>query len=143
MFDESTSQRVNESTSQRGQRVNEGNQIAKAAESAAFRPAGLGLLGLDEDGTACSADYYLRLTGDGGRILKDQIPLTPTRPTAPTTGAPPATVSLRSRAGGRLVCAENAGAAPLNANRDAIGPWERFDRIGAYVCAESAGRPRS
>jgi hypothetical protein len=110
---------------------NEGNQIAKTAESAAFLPAGLGLLGLDEDGTACSADYYLRLTGDGGRMLKGQLPLTPTRPTPPTTGptAPAAVVSLRSRANGRLVCAENAGAAALIANRDAVGLWERFDRV--------------
>src|SRR5215475_8386252 len=61
----------------------EGNQIAKTAESAAFVPAGSGLWALDEDGTACSADYYLRLTGDGGRMLKGQIALTATRPTQP------------------------------------------------------------
>lgn len=62
---------------------NEGNQIAKTAESAAFVPAGSGFLGLNEDGTACSADYYLRLTGDGGKMLKGQIALTATRPTSP------------------------------------------------------------
>jgi uncharacterized protein YbdZ (MbtH family) len=38
---------------------------------------------LDEDGTACTSDYYLRLTNDGGRMLKGQIPLTATRPTVP------------------------------------------------------------
>ena len=62
---------------------NEGNQIAKTAENASMVPAGSGLLALDEDGTACSSDYYLRLTGDGGRMLKGQIALTPTRPTQP------------------------------------------------------------
>lgn len=62
---------------------NEGNQIAKTAENASMLPAGGGFLGLDEDGTACSADYYLRLTGDGGRMLKGQIALTATRPTPP------------------------------------------------------------
>ena len=62
---------------------NEGNQIAKTAESAATVPAGSGLLGLDEDGTACSSDYYLRLTADGGRMLKGQLALTATRPTSP------------------------------------------------------------
>src|SRR5712691_2866479 len=61
----------------------EGNQIAKTAESQAFTPTGSGLLALDEDGTACSADYYLRLTSDGGRMLKGQIALTATRPTQP------------------------------------------------------------
>jgi hypothetical protein len=62
---------------------NEGNQIAKTAESAAWIPADSGLLGLDEDGTACSSDYYLRLTADGGRMLKGLSPMTETRPTAP------------------------------------------------------------
>lgn len=92
---------------------NEGNQIAKSAQTTASVPAGLGLLALDEDGTPCSADYYLRLTGDGGRMLKGQLPLTATRPTPPTTGtppAPPAVLSLRSRANGRYVCAESGGA---------------------------------
>ncbi|MGW0915302.1 discoidin domain-containing protein [Streptomyces sp. NPDC002784] len=65
---------------------NEGNQIAKTAESPAWIPAGSGFLGLDEDGTACSADYYLRLTGDGGRMLKGQAPVTPVRPTPPVVG---------------------------------------------------------
>jgi hypothetical protein len=65
---------------------NEGNQIAKTAETAATVPANSGLLALDEDGTACSADYYLRLTGDGGRMLKGQLPLTAVRPTQPVVG---------------------------------------------------------
>ncbi|MCX5144501.1 MULTISPECIES: glycoside hydrolase family 71/99-like protein [unclassified Streptomyces] len=62
---------------------NEGNQIAKTAESAAQVPAGSGIWALDEDGTSCSSDYYLRLTGDGGRMLKKEIALTATRPTPP------------------------------------------------------------
>ncbi|GHJ36670.1 glycoside hydrolase family 71/99-like protein [Streptomyces sp. TS71-3] len=61
----------------------EGNQIAKTAENASMVPSGSGLWALDEDGTSCSSDYYLRLTGDGGRMLKGQIGLTPTRPTRP------------------------------------------------------------
>ncbi|WP_329224794.1 discoidin domain-containing protein [Streptomyces sp. NBC_01460] len=65
---------------------NEGNQIAKTAESQAWVPAGSGFLALDEDGTACSSDYYLRLTGDGGRMLKGRTPLTPVRPTPPVLG---------------------------------------------------------
>ncbi|MFJ8057886.1 discoidin domain-containing protein [Streptomyces sp. NPDC096142] len=62
---------------------NEGNQIAKTAETQAWVPADSGFLALDEDGTPCSADYYLRLTGDGGRMLKGQLAPTPTRPTQP------------------------------------------------------------
>ncbi|MFC8716453.1 discoidin domain-containing protein [Kitasatospora sp. NPDC057198] len=79
---------------------NEGNQIAKTAESRAWVPAGSGFLALDEDGTACSSDYYLRLTGDGGRMLKGQLPVTAARPTppfptAPDTTAPTAPGGLR------------------------------------------------
>ncbi|MFI1091227.1 discoidin domain-containing protein [Streptomyces sp. NPDC020917] len=77
---------------------NEGNQIAKTAESQAWVPTNSGFLALDEDGTACSSDYYLRLTGDGGKMLKGQIALTATRPTQPTTGGgnppPPTNLAL-------------------------------------------------
>ena len=113
---------------------NEGNQIAKTAETTATVPAGSGLLALDEDGTGCSSDYYLRLTADGGRMLKGQLALTATRPTQPVVGStPPPTgvVSLRARANNLYVTAENAGASPLIANRTAIGWWEQFDLLDA------------
>ncbi|GAA2276046.1 hypothetical protein GCM10009853_032690 [Glycomyces scopariae] len=60
---------------------NEGNQIAKTAESAAHVPTGSGIRALDEDGVACSSDYYLRLTNDGGRMLRGERPVTSVRPT--------------------------------------------------------------
>lgn len=63
---------------------NEGNQIAKTAENANFIPAGTSFVTLDEDGTACSSDYYLRLSGDGAKMFRGEIPLTVTRPTKPT-----------------------------------------------------------
>jgi len=68
---------------------NEGNQIAKTAENSSMiptdAPSGLNK-GLDTDvsnpnGTPVSSDYYLRLTGDGNKMLKGQIGLTSTRPT--------------------------------------------------------------
>ncbi|GAA2590805.1 discoidin domain-containing protein [Dactylosporangium fulvum] len=79
---------------------NEGNQIAKTAESAAFQPTNSGMRALDEDGTPCSADYYLRLTNDGGRMLKGQVALTATRftptfPTGPDSTAPSVPGNLR------------------------------------------------
>jgi len=63
------------------------------------------------------------------------------------------TVSLRAHANNLIVSADQAGAAPLIANRTAIGPWEQFDLIdrgggnvalraranNMYVCAENAG----
>jgi type 1 glutamine amidotransferase len=62
-------------------------------------------------------------------------------------------VAFRSKANGMYVCAENAGANPLVANRAAVGAWETFARIansdgsvsfraqanGRYVVAENAG----
>jgi hypothetical protein len=62
---------------------NEGNQIAKTAPNAASVPTGATFVTLDEDGTQCSSDYYLRLTADGGKMLRKQIALTATRPTSP------------------------------------------------------------
>jgi Malectin domain/Fibronectin type III domain len=64
---------------------NEGNQIACTAEDASMEPVGSSSLyfTLDQDGTHCSSDYYLRLTADGGKMFKGQIPLTATRPTQP------------------------------------------------------------
>ena len=61
----------------------EGNQILNTAPTQAYVPTNSGLKSLDEDGTACSADYYLRLTNDGGKMLKGQIALTNVRPTQP------------------------------------------------------------
>jgi beta-glucosidase len=42
---------------------------------------------------------------------------------------PPTVVAFRAHANNKLVTAENAGAAALIANRDAVGPWEQFDEI--------------
>jgi hypothetical protein len=67
---------------------------------------------------------------------------------------PGTTVALKAMANGRHVCAENAGADPLIANRASVGgSWERFDVVDAgngfialrsransrYVCAENGG----
>ncbi|HTF08731.1 MAG TPA: lectin, partial [Asanoa sp.] len=138
---------------------NEGNQIAKTSETQAMTPAGSNIRALDEDGTACSSDYYLRITADGGRMLKGQLALTATRPTQPVVGGqpptdPPAsTVGLRSRANNLWVQAADAGASPLVARGTALGAWEQFELVtlsggnvalrarvnGRFVCAENAG----
>ena len=134
---------------------NEGNQIAKTAENAAFIPAGSNFVTLDEDGVACSADYYLRLTGDGGKMLKGQIGLTATRPTQPVAGggggAPVGqTITLKS-SNNLYVCSENA-TQPMNANRTVAQGWEQFTVVNAgggkvalqnggyYVCSENGAQ---
>ncbi|MFF1707528.1 xylosidase [Streptomyces sp. NPDC058252] len=114
---------------------NEGNQIAKTAESQAWTPTNSGMLALDEDGTACSSDYYLRLTGDGGKMLKGQIALTATRPTRPMlSGGTPgigSVISLKALANNQYVCADNTGTSPLIANRTSVGAWEQFTLVDA------------
>jgi len=80
----------------------EGNQIACTAENAGMTPVGYTNVyyTLDQDGTACSADYYLRLTHDGGKMFKGQTAFTFTRPTQPELPAiiPPAPTNLTATA---------------------------------------------
>jgi hypothetical protein len=78
---------------------NEGNQIAKTAENQSQIPAGASYLALDEDGVAVSADYYLRLTNDGGKMFKGQTPLTATRPTPYFVNAAPGITNLATTSG--------------------------------------------
>lgn len=60
----------------------EGTAIAKAAENASMIPTNQYFLTLDADGVPCSADFYLRLTGDGAKMIKGTIPFTWNHPTA-------------------------------------------------------------
>ncbi len=107
---------------------NEANQIAKTAATAADVPAGSGIKALDEDGTPCSSDYYLRLTGDGGKLLKGEIPLTEKRPTPTVVGGggdpelPTGDLALRRSA---TASGQTQGYAPGNAvDGDARSYWE-------------------
>lgn len=110
---------------------NEGHQIAPTAETKAGQPPNFPHPALDEDGVACTADYYMRLTKDAGRMFKRYggCNITPTRPTEPVPGRGTFvsnTISLRARSNGKLVCAEGGGSGPLVSNRDSPGPWEQF-----------------
>ncbi|SEW39652.1 hypothetical protein SAMN05428988_5127 [Chitinophaga sp. YR573] len=109
---------------------NEGNQIAKTAENASMIPAGSSFVTLDEDGVPCSADYYLRLTGDGAKMLKGLIALTATRPTQPVIGSDNGdvpigqTVTIKG-SNGLYVSSEN-GQQAMNCNRNVAQGWEQF-----------------
>jgi hypothetical protein len=127
---------------------NEGNQIAKTAETQAFVPAGSGMLSLDEDGTACSADYYMRLAGDGGRMLKGQIALTSVRPTEPIVGGGTGTVTppigqvITLKGANNLYVSSEDATKAMNCNRAAVGGWEMFtvvDAGGGKVSLQNSG----
>ncbi|QHS58560.1 lectin [Chitinophaga agri] len=134
---------------------NEGNQIAKTAENISQIPAGSAFRTLDEDGTACSSDYYLRLTGDGGRMLKGQIALTAVRPTPTIPGGTVIpigqTVTLKG-ANNLYVCSEG-NTQPMICNRTVAQSWEQFTVVdagggkvalrnqGNYVCSENGTQP--
>jgi subtilisin family serine protease len=69
-------------------------------------------------------------TGSPNRLLQSTSPAVP--PVPPGSVA----VSLLAGANGRFVTAENAGTAPLVANRTGVGQWEQFDQVdagGGYV----------
>ncbi|MEO3404744.1 hypothetical protein AAFN85_12635 [Mucilaginibacter sp. CAU 1740] len=137
---------------------NEGNQIAKTAESSAFIPAGSNFVTLDEDGTPCSADYYLRLTNDGGKMFKGTIGLTATRPTEPIVGqgtgstVPFGQVVTIKGSNNNYVSSEN-GTQAMNCNRPTVGGWEQFTVVNAgggkvallnsnkYVSSENGTQP--
>jgi hypothetical protein len=110
----------------------EGNQICKTADTQASVPAGSGLRALNQDGTACSSDYYLRLTNDGGRMLKGKIALTATRPTKPfiAGGSMGMTLSLRAK-NKKIVAADSKGRPALAASSATIGSWGQFGLLDA------------
>ncbi|WP_010420365.1 NBR1-Ig-like domain-containing protein [Anaerophaga thermohalophila] len=59
----------------------EATAIAKAAEDVLMTPSDQYFLTLDADGITVSSDFYLRLTGDGGRMIRNEMPLIWNHPT--------------------------------------------------------------
>jgi hypothetical protein len=55
--------------------VDEGTAIFEVAESQAQQPTGCELVPLDSGGWPVPSDWYLRLTGEAGRILRGEAPL--------------------------------------------------------------------
>lgn len=60
----------------------EATAIAKAAENVSMIPTDQYFLTLDADGVACSADFYLRLANDGGKMIRKETALVWEHPTA-------------------------------------------------------------
>ncbi len=63
--------------------VDEGTAIYKLAENIDQTPVETAFVTLDMDGFEIPSDWYLRLTAEGSRMLRGEIPLTPTMPLSP------------------------------------------------------------
>jgi hypothetical protein len=72
--------------------MNEATGILNCAEDSGSIPAGKYFLTLDADGVHCSSDFYLRLTNDGGKMLKGTIAYTASEPT-PHVLTPPTSLT--------------------------------------------------
>jgi hypothetical protein len=96
------------------------------------QPTNVSQRAVDEDGVACSSGHYLRITGDGGRMIKGQLALTAVRPTKPVVGGD-TPVNL---AAGRPVAASSTSGpfVPANAvDGDPNSAWESVARLSTVV----------
>lgn len=121
----------------------EGNQIAKSAEDASMKPTNSSSFTLDEDGVHCSSDYYLRLSGDGTRMLKGQIGLTATRPTQPVVGSIPIGQTITIKGSNGLYVSSENGTKAMTCTRTVAQGWEQFtviDAGGGKIALQSQGK---
>ena len=63
--------------------VDEGTAMFKLAPTSAQLPAQGSFVPLNIDGENVPSDWYLRLAGEAGRLLRGEIPLSPVRPIDP------------------------------------------------------------
>jgi len=101
---------------------NEATQIIPTAEDESMNPAGSSFITWDADDVHCSADFYLRLTRDAGRMFKGQIPFQTTHstPFVLPPAIPPTPTNLTAEPGNsqvRLTWAASAQAASYSVGR--------------------------
>ena len=60
--------------------VDEGTAMYKVAPTAAEAPANASLVTMNADGEALPSDWYLRVARESGRMLRNEIPLSPQMP---------------------------------------------------------------
>ena len=112
-------------------------ETAREAVNAWTRSSGNGCDGVIDQDTAthdpANPTKYLPAYDAGDHLHPNEAGLQAVANAVDLTlfGAPAASsvVSFRAHANGDIVTSDNAGAAPLIANRTAIGPWEQFDLI--------------
>jgi len=63
--------------------IDEGTALYKLAPTSAQAPAGTRFVVMDTDGQALPSDWYLRLVGAATRVVRGELPATPTTPISP------------------------------------------------------------
>jgi hypothetical protein len=63
--------------------MDEGTAMLKMAETTADLPAGATMVPLDADGISLPSDWYLRVGGEAGRMLRGEIPIQGSLPISP------------------------------------------------------------
>lgn len=112
--------------------VNEATQIFKTAEDSTQIPVGKWFLTLNADGINCSSDFYLRLTMDGGKMIKGILPYQASHPTPHYQRLKIGqTIALKSLANNLYVSADNNGNNTLIANKSTVGSPEKFKVVAA------------
>jgi hypothetical protein len=71
--------------------MDEGTAMFKLAANQQQLPVGAKLVALDADGCSLPGDWYLKLGGETGRMLRGQIPLSPQIPVQTSLPVPAAT----------------------------------------------------
>ncbi|BDI29046.1 lectin [Capsulimonas corticalis] len=102
--------------------MNEGTAIFKCAEDSSMIPTNQWFLTLDADGKHVSSDYYLRLTNNGGKMIKGALPYQAINSTPFTVNSSVSAGTYRiiGRQSGRALDVAAQGAA----NGSAIDLWD-------------------
>ena len=127
--------------------VDEGTAIYKVAENDSQTPTTGQFVTLDEDGEDLPSDWYLRLTGEAAKMLRNQIGLTSTIPIDPDETGGESNQKPRADAGSdQSVTAGDAVTLNGKSSADPDGSivsylWEQID--GTAVQLSNSGSPKA
>jgi hypothetical protein len=115
--------------------VDEGTAIFKTAENASQTPTKGRFANLDIDGYELPSDWYLRLSGEGTKMLRQEIPLTVTIPIVPF----PDNSEFKSQDAPTIVAPGTTQSVSLSFENSGITSWTNADTFKLVdLASESA-----